>query len=128
MVDQARQPVRRSRLLGDELGDQSVHQLGQAVRRPFDLGFGRRAANSNRKQRGVEGDVTGRPHDTSDQETAGTEPARQLAGITFREIVGVGPRGPTPGRHHRAGVCRPSAALTGEPRRDEVDHPLSEIA
>ena len=101
-VDQAGEPVRRSRLLGDELGDQPVHQLGQAVRHAFDLRLGPRSAACDRKQRGVEGHVTGRAHDAAEQELTGAEPAGQPERVALREIVRLGARGPPPGGHHRA--------------------------
>ena len=86
-VDQAGEPARRAGLLGDELGDQPVHQLGQAVRHAFDLRLGPRPSACNRKQRGVERQVIGRTHDAAEQELTGAEPAGQPERVALREIV-----------------------------------------
>ena len=107
--------MRRSSPLGDELGDQPVHQLGQAVRRAFDLGLGPRAAAFNRTQRGGERHVIGRAHDAPEQELAGAEPASQAERVALGEIVRFGARGPPPRGHHRTRVRRARPALAGQP-------------
>ena len=112
----------------DELGDQPVHELGQAVRGAFDLRVGARAPARDRKQRGVEGHVIGRAHDAPEQELAGAEPAGQAERGALGEIVRIGARGPPPGGHHRARVRGPRAALAGQPGRDQVDHSFAQVA
>ena len=114
--------------LGDELGDQPIHQLGQTVRRAFDLRFGPRAPPFDREQRRVERHVTAGAYDAPEQELAGAEPASQAERGALGEVVLLRAHGLPPRGHHRPWIGRARAALAGEPRGHQVDHPFAQVA
>jgi len=72
--------------------------------------------------------MIGRPHDASDQETAGAEPTGQAERVALREIVGIGSGGSPPRDHDRARIGRPRPALAGQPGCNQIDHPFAQIA